>query len=225
MLVYDAIFFDVDDTLLSFSRCSRQAFADTFAALEIPLEESAYACFLEIDRCLWARQKQGEITVRQVLDRRFGQLAERLGIEPAGDMQAIFQEKLAQTHQTEPGAWEILAYAGKICPLYAASNGIYDMQVQRLRLAGLEPYFQDIFVSDALGAEKPQREFFEQCLRKSGKRRENILWIGDSLEADIAGAAAVGLDTCWYNPRGLPAPDAPFPQYIVRKLEECRKLI
>ena len=225
MPVYDAIFFDVDDTLLSFSKCSRQAFAETFAALEVPLEESAYACFLEIDRRLWARQKRGDITVRQVLDRRFGQLAERLGIGLAGDMQAIFQEKLAQTHQTEPGAREILAYAGKIYPLYAASNGIYDMQVQRLKLAGLEPYFQDIFVSDALGAEKPQREFFEQCLGKSGKRRKNTLWIGDSLEADIAGAAAVGLDTCWYNPQGLPAPDAPFPKYIVRKLDECRKLI
>jgi FMN phosphatase YigB (HAD superfamily) len=30
--------------------------------------------------------------------------------------------------------------------------------------------------------------------------------IGDLWEADIAGAAAAGLKTCWFNPSGLPRP-------------------
>ena len=49
-------------------------------------------------------------------------------------------------------------------PLYAASNGIKDVQISRLKNAGLFPFFAGIFVSDDIGFEKPDIRFFKVCL-------------------------------------------------------------
>ena len=61
-------------------------------------------------------------------------------------------------------------------------------------------YFTHLFISDELGVQKPQAEFFEPVLRTiAEKDPRRILVIGDSLSSDIAGGQAAGLDTCWVN--------------------------
>ena len=49
--------------------------------------------------------------------------------------------------------------------------------------------------------------------------------IGDSLTSDIQGGVNAGIDTCWYNPKGLPVPESPRPTYVVTSLEELRTLL
>ena len=44
--------------------------------------------------------------------------------------------------------------------------------------------------------------------------------IGDSLSSDIRGGADAGMRTVWFNPRRLPAPYDPKPDFIVTALSE-----
>ena len=67
-------------------------------------------------------------------------------------------------------------------------------------------YFSGLFVSDKIGAEKPDPRFFTFCLQRSGFPAEDVLMVGDSLTADIAGAFSVGMDGCWYHPHTAPPP-------------------
>ena len=61
------------------------------------------------------------------------------------------------------------------------------MQLSRLKSAGLFSYFSDVFVSDEMGFEKPDSRFFSKCLHRIHFRPEEVLMVGDSLQADIAG--------------------------------------
>ena len=61
------------------------------------------------------------------------------------------------------------------------------MQLSRLKSAGLFSYFSDVFVSDEIGFENPDSRFFSKCLHRIHFRPEEVLMVGDSLQADIAG--------------------------------------
>ena len=49
--------------------------------------------------------------------------------------------------------------------------------------------------------------------------------IGDSLSSDIAGAAAAGIKSCWYNPDSLPAEDGIKPDFEIKKLKDVKNII
>jgi len=44
---------------------------------------------------------------------------------------------------------------------------------------------------------KPDPAIYRQALRRLGRDARRVLAVGDALETDIAGAASVGLDSCW----------------------------
>jgi 2-haloacid dehalogenase len=74
------------------------------------------------------------------------------------------------------------------------------------------PLFFDLFISEEIGSSKPSAEFFSSCItRLNQKTGQNIqpcevMMIGDSLSSDMAGAAAFGMKTCFYNPENKPVP-------------------
>lgn len=199
--MYKALFFDVDDTLLNFKLCSQAALSKALDCFNIPHDQCIFDLFYEIDNNLWNKQKQGLISVQNVLDCRFNELFTRLRIDvDSNKFKIIFQENLSGEYILEPGAYDIIRYLSAKYKLYVASNGIFTMQQSRLKQANLFPSFSDLFVSDDIGYEKPDIHFFEECLKRSRLKNEDVLFIGDSLEADMFGAHNSGIATCWYNP-------------------------
>jgi putative hydrolase of the HAD superfamily len=68
--------------------------------------------------------------------------------------------------------------------------------------------------SSELGRRKPDPAIFRHVLDALGVEPGAALFVGDSLAADIAGAAAVGMHTCqavWFNADD--GPDAPEPDF------------
>jgi|DewCreStandDraft_1066081.scaffolds.fasta_scaffold00323_57 putative hydrolase of the HAD superfamily len=54
-------------------------------------------------------------------------------------------------------------------------------------------YFDPVVISGAVGYEKPEREIFELALTRAGVKPAEAIHIGDSLEADVAGARSAGI--------------------------------
>lgn len=228
--MYKVIFLDIDDTLLNFEICSRQALQKAFKRLGEEYAKETYPCFQRIDNMLWTKQKQGELTIDEVLNQRFCLIAEELGLKSSGEvLSEQFIYWLYFGTEKEPGTDEILEYLASKYKLFGASNGILDMQLHRMRLAGLRRFFYDVFVSDDIGYEKPDRLFFEEILRRAGVAPGEALMIGDSLSADIFGAAAAGIDTIWYNPKGKPGEsgkvEAGEPKHVITDLRELKYLL
>lgn len=224
--MYQAIFLDIDDTLLDFKAASESAFYKSFERLDLYADDEIYQKFQNIDRSLWIEQKAGKISVQDVINLRFKELFSLLDIDlDAMKMRDLFQSHLSLEAECEDGAYELLEYLYPKYQLYAASNGIFTMQYSRLKLAKLLPYFSGLFISDDIGYEKPNPHFFEICLQKSQASKADVLLIGDSLEADIKGAMNSGIDACWYNSTSKVHNTDYSMQYTVNSLLDLTKIL
>ena len=89
--------------------------------------------------------------------------------------------------------------------IVAVTNGTKIAQEKKLRLSGLDKIFDRIFISEDVGWEKPNKEFFDYVFEKLNiTDKSEAIIIGDSLTGDIKGGYMAGIDTCWYNPNHKP---------------------
>lgn len=222
----EAIFFDIDDTIFDFSQCAHRAFGDACAAVKITPTEDAWQTFCRIDVSLWKAQKEGRLTVSEVVQFRAEHFTETAGAPvTASAFQQAFQQALSVQAVLVPGAGHVVRSLYGRFPLFAASNGMLQTQLSRLKSAGLLSYFSDVFVSDEIGFEKPDSRFFSECLHRIHFRPEEVLMVGDSLLADIAGGMKSGLKTCWLNRTKKPNPSGMIPDYELSGLPELLTLL
>jgi 2-haloacid dehalogenase len=67
--------------------------------------------------------------------------------------------------------------------------------------------FAAMVTSEDVGAYKPSPQMFRRGLAMLGLQAEEVIHVGDSLTADVAGAQAAGIAAIWVNRRGRPLPD------------------
>lgn len=221
------VLLDLDDTILDFHQAEANAVAKTLAQLGIEPKESTVRRYSEINAGRWELLEQGLITREEVLTSRFEMLFGELGVEGSGTQaQKIYEGLLSQGHWFMPGAEKLLGELYGKYPLYIVSNGNLSVQDGRIASAGIARYFEEIFISQRIGFDKPRKEFFDACFAKiPGFDRERAIIVGDSLTSDIRGGLNAGIKTCWYNPRGK-APRADVrPDYCITALDELPGLL
>lgn len=221
------LFLDLDDTILDFHKAERLAISRTFRSFGLEPTEQVLERYHVINRLHWERLERGELTRDQVLTGRFQMLFEELGI-PA-QPQAIakgYEHNLGLGHYFLPGAKEALDTLRGRYRLFLASNGTASVQHSRLTSAGLYPYFEEVFVSQALGANKPSRAFFDACAaRIPGYDPRKALMVGDSLTSDILGGINAGMETCWVCPQGTRGRPDIVPDYRIEALSQLPELL
>lgn len=196
------LFLDLDDTILDFQKAERLALAKTLEAFGLPPTDTVLARYHQINREHWERLERKELTREQVLVGRFAALFQEMGLSADAEKVArAYEENLSQGHYFLPGAEEALKSLSQTYKLYLASNGTAKVQAGRLKSAGIIPYFQEIFVSQEIGANKPDPTYFSACFaRIPGFRKDRAMMVGDSLTSDILGGIQAGIATCWVNP-------------------------
>ncbi len=65
--------------------------------------------------------------------------------------------------------------------------------------AGLGSFFRWVVTSVDAGARKPAPEFFDYALRKCAWMRDEILFVGNQLNADVVGGESYGIRTVWLS--------------------------
>ncbi|RIL06427.1 MAG: hypothetical protein DCC71_06875 [Proteobacteria bacterium] len=97
--------------------------------------------------------------------------------------------------------------------------------------AGFGARFDAVVISHEHGLRKPRREIFEALLDALGAPAEEVIHVGDNLEADVAGAAALGMRTVWVtrcvpDPAGARARYAgPAPTWTIADLAELESVL
>ncbi|HWS37539.1 MAG TPA: HAD-IA family hydrolase [Actinoplanes sp.] len=94
-------------------------------------------------------------------------------------------------------ALEIAADAGLV-PL-VVTNGPTELQETRIRRTGLDRYVADWVISEECGVSKPNPRIFAMAAQRVRMRLAGSWVVGDSPEADIGGAAALGLPSVWLH--------------------------
>lgn len=79
------------------------------------------------------------------------------------------------------------------------TNGETRVQEQIIRRTGLDRYVADWVISEAVDVRKPSPRIFEIAAERVRMRLRGAWMIGDSPEADIGGAATVGIPSVWLH--------------------------
>ena len=221
------VFIDVDNTLLDFHACAMASMAEACAAHGVAFTREMFDTFTRVNNGLWLALERKEITREELHRVRFARIFEALGLDLDGPaFEALFRQKLDRAAEPVPGAMELLRYLSGKYTVCAASNAAQSQQFMRLEKAGMLPCLTELFTSGRMGADKPGAAFFEACFALlPGAKPEETVMIGDSLSADVRGARDFGLVTCWYNPKGEPAPEDLQPDFTVRRLEEIKAFL
>jgi 2-haloacid dehalogenase len=80
--------------------------------------------------------------------------------------------------------------------------------------------FPAVVTSEDAGAYKPSPLIFQRALALLGLPPDEVLHVGDSLHADVAGARAAGIAAVWVNRRGRPVPDGLDPALVIGNLTD-----
>lgn len=226
---YDILLWDVDDTLLDFGLSETYAIKHCFSLINYDISEEWINRYSEISKGYWKRLEMGEISKSRVLSGRFSDLFYEMGIDMPDDkrlqFQLTYQRTLGEVYFYRDYSYELCKKLKKSCRQYFVTNGIESTQRNKLKLSGLDAFADGIFVSEAIGYVKPQKEFFETCFKQiEDLDKSKVLLIGDSLTSDIKGAKNAGIDCCWYNPHnGLAGESAP--DYIISNLWDVINII
>ena len=79
------------------------------------------------------------------------------------------------------------------------TNGPAERQESRIRRTGLDRYVADWIISEQAGVSKPNPRIFALGAQRVRMRLGGAWVVGDSPEADIGGAAAMGLPSVWLH--------------------------
>lgn len=204
---YRTLLLDADGTLLDFGLDMYNAFTGLYAAFfegQRPYGPESLACYERCNDRWWKKLERGECTKPELYINRFRDFLAETGLK--GDPVEINREyfsRLGQGGALLPGALGLVERLAGRYELYIVTNGNAVTQKTRLENSGLMEYVKDYFVSEDAGAAKPDPRYFDYVFaRLPHVERAGTLVIGDSLTADILGAANAGLDSLYYHPDG-----------------------
>jgi putative hydrolase of the HAD superfamily len=203
-----AIYFDLDDTLCAYWDASKVGLRKAFDAYPVANHTSEEmvrhwaTAFREFAPSLkktgWYEGylKSGEPT-------RLEQM--RLTLKLAGIESLAHAQELSRAYMQArdhalalfSDAENLLEYLYPKYPLGLITNGPADIQRQEIETLKIGHYFKNIFIEGEMGEGKPLQAVFSRAADAVGCKGEEILFVGNSYDHDIAPAIQAGWQTVW----------------------------
>ena len=221
------LFLDLDDTILDFHKAERIAIRKTIRDFGVEPTEEILARYHVINKWHWEQLELGKMTRKQVQEERFHVLFRELGREVDGEAIAkAYMENLAIGHYFLPGAEEAVMALHQKYRLFLASNGNASVQKGRMTSANLYRFFEQVFVSQEVGFDKPSKAYFDACFaRIPGFDPAKAIMVGDSLTSDIRGGNNAGIPTVWVNPDHKENHTDACPDYEIESITQLEALL
>ena len=200
------VFFDLDHTLWDFDRNSGLAFERMFRNhnIAVPLEDFLKV-YEPINFNYWKDYREERITKDELRRGRFRDSFAPFGVhfsqEELDALATSYIDELPKDNYLFKGARELLEYLAPKYNLHIITNGFVEVQHLKLKNSGIDTFFDTVTTSEGAGAKKPNPIIFHAALEKAGREARCSMMIGDTFEADVLGAEAVGMDTLFYNYR------------------------
>lgn len=215
---YQWILFDADETLFSFH--SYFGLKSMLKRYGLEFNEQDYEAFQAVNQPLWVAYQNKEINAEALQRIRFESLAQKTGQDPLVLNRELMDE-MAHVSQPLEGVREMLASLHGKVKMGIITNGFNALQQKRLENTQTAGFFDLLVVSETVGVAKPDRQIFDYAFSQMGEvERSKVLMVGDTLASDILGGNLAGIDTCWFNPKGLANETAIQPTYEIRSMAE-----
>ncbi len=222
---YQALIFDLDDTLIDFGKGMENCLGKLHAQFFFTHPVKEYKeVFKKINDALWELVDKEKIRPQDVKIERFRQLVEHLSLDLDYALIAeVYEEMLGQQAHWFPGVKETLIHFKKTHKIGVITNGFGSVQKKKYQLMGIEKICSSFIISEHAGVAKPNKVIFDMALKELDVGPSHALMVGDRLESDYQGALNAGLDFCWVNPQKKPLPaQFPEPKYIVSSVADLK---
>jgi 2-haloacid dehalogenase len=224
---YHTLLWDLDNTLLDFDAAAQLSFEDMMRVYDLPADSQHYLLYQEINHSLWNNLESGQLKQDQIKWKRWEMYFDRISTyrDPHQANQDFFKG-LAKHPVEVKGARALLKDLYHDFELCLITNGIGEIQRQRLKRSGFEAFFTSLIISDEIGHAKPHKAFFDHTFEEmSHPDKSSTLVIGDNLGSDIRGGNDFGLSTCWYNEKGKKAYAGIEANYEINDLENFTNVL
>ncbi|MDX1363765.1 MAG: YjjG family noncanonical pyrimidine nucleotidase [Arenibacter latericius] len=206
------VFFDLDHTLWDFERNSALTFQKILAECRVGIDLNDFLkAYVPINLKFWKLYREGKINKSELRYQRlkttFDSLKYGVGDDLIDTLADQYIVHLSSYNHLFPNTIEVLNYLKPNYKLHIITNGFQEVQDRKLRNANIDSFFDQVINSEMAGAKKPDPSIFQLALEKAKTVPQNSIMIGDSLEADILGAKAVGLHTLHFNAHNEPKHD------------------
>jgi len=207
------IFFDLDHTLWDFDRNSKLAFFRVFSKHNITTSVNEFIEVYEpINFQYWKMYREERIDKQGLRRGRFMDAFKPFGIkfsmEELDELATSYIDELPKDNHLFEGAMDVLNYLSqRKYKMHIITNGFEEVQYLKLKNSKIDIFFNTVTTSEEVGVKKPNPLVFEKALRKANVMAQHSIMIGDTFEADILGAEAVGMDTLFYNYHRVTPPD------------------
>jgi len=129
-----------------------------------------------------------------------------------------------------PGVREALAAIALPLAVWANTREGDERHVRAwLRRAGLDGAFTWVITSIDAGARKPSARFFAYALARCGCAADDVLFVGNQLNTDVAGANAAGIRSVWLGGDAYRSDDdrpcGAVPTYTLESLADLPVLV
>ena len=179
----------------------------------------------------WANERRGASHQEIPALQRFGQVFEMLNIPVESDGRLeqallVHMQAVTASYYLPPEHRALLLALKHHYPIGLFSNFDCAPELRRLlERQGIAEWFSPLLISEEIGWRKPGKIGFDKALAQVPAEREDILFVGDSLEDDVLGALEAGVDIAWFNRRSVPAPSAVNPTRVLASLDELRGIL
>lgn len=193
----EAIVFDLDETLAVPDRDRATILEDVTAATGSP--SISRESYLDAHRQHLTQNTRKPIFADLLADRETDTNAEELTV--------AYRRTIAESLAPISGVESLLADLKETYSVGLLTNGPVRAQRDKLETLGWERTFDAALVTGELEAGKPDPRAFDAILSELGVEAANAVYIGDDVEADIAGATNAGMDAIQILKPDGPNPD------------------
>ncbi|MDF2613299.1 MAG: family hydrolase [Clostridia bacterium] len=225
---YEIIIFDADETLFDFNKSESEAFKNTMLEFNIAYDEAYHLkIYHEINRAIWKEFEKRLITQEQLKVERFKRLSDHLNIKfNEAEFAKLYMKHLSQASFLYDESIDLIESLHKEYRLIIITNGLTDVQDNRIRKSIIGKFFEDIVISEEVGLSKPDPKIFEHALSNINHTdKSKVLMVGDSLTSDIQGGINFSINTCWFNPNKIMNNTGITPTYEISALTELKDIL
>lgn len=229
MSKYKYLLWDIDGTILDFESAEKAAIKTLFERFNLgECSDEMIERYSKINRKYWQMLERGEMSKEKILVERFVEFFSKEGMDAgiSDSFNREYQLALGDTIVFCDDAMDIIKEQKKKFEIVLVTNGTAVAQKKKLEKSGLQDIVNHIFISEIVGYEKPDINFFKKVISEVGiNDLSDVLIIGDSLTSDIQGGYNAGIDTCWYNPKGIKNESSLSPTYIIQNLHDLDSIV
>ncbi|MBO4815924.1 MAG: HAD family hydrolase [Clostridia bacterium] len=202
----NAIFFDLDDTLVNSNKAEHDAsieFKRNFQEFNKMDDEYFAELWHKIASKQYERYSRKEISYEINKINRIKEMFSSINIQKedneAAKIFCIYLKLYEKNWKLFKDAKETLDILKSKYKIGIITNGDGNQQRKKIQLTGLENYFSELIISSEVNASKPNKEIFKIACKKIKENPENCIMVGDNFKLDIQGAINCGLNAIWVN--------------------------